>query len=199
MKKNMNRTGVLILIGIFLLFYIITTLLLDKRNIKKNIPPKEEPEIKEEDNNYDNEKEIIASLYKEVKILYDVVNNKYKVDQDDTITAGDIIYKKITNFEEVTNNVFTESGVNKYITDLGEYFAKTENGYYLTGNLVNYQTYYFRGDNTNIFVTDVKDNTIEGIIYEKWTNNNKNTLALIKVVNVNNKWLIDNIDILATE
>jgi len=65
--------------------------------------------------------------------------------------------------------------------------------------LVSYQTYYFRGDNSNIYITSASDDEINGIIYERWTSNNKNTLALIKVIFENGKWLIDNIEILATE
>ena len=42
-------------------------------------------------------------------------------------------------------------------------------------------------------------NEINGIIYERWTSNNKNTLATIKVVNENGRWLIDDVTILATE
>ena len=198
MKKKLNQIGVLILIAIFVLFYIITTYFLDKRNINKNIIQKEETQIIEK-NNYENEKLIVNNLYKEAKILYDVVNNRFKVDQEDTITIGDIIYKKITNYDEVMNSLFTENGKSKYISDLGSYFAHSENGYYLAGNLVSYQTYYFRGDETNIYITEVKDKEIDGIIYERWTSNNKNTLATFKVINNEGKWLIDNINILATE
>ena len=79
------------------------------------------------------------------------------------------------------------------------YFAYTDSGYYLAGNLVTYQTYYFRGDNTNIYIEYADEDNIEGIIYEKWTSNNKNTLATISVVKENNTWLIDEINILATE
>lgn len=198
MKKDMNKIGVLILIGIFILFYIITIFFLDKRNINKNTVENEKPVVKE-NNNYDSEKNIVNNLYKEAKMLYDVVNNKFQVSQDDTITIGDIVYKKIINFDEVTNNIFTSSGIEKYIEDLGNYFAYTDNGYYLAGNLVSYQTYYFRGDNTNIYIIDASETVIKAIIYEKWTSNNKNTLALINVARDNGKWLIDRIDILATE
>lgn len=198
MKKNINRTGVIILIIIFVLFYLITTFLLDKRNISKNVIKNNEEVIKE-NNSYENEKNIINNLYKEVKILYDVVNNRFTVSQDDTITIGDIIYKKITNFEEVTTPLFTENGIQKYINDLGSYFAHSEDGYFLAGNLVSYQTYYFRGDESNIYITDSKENEIDAIIYERWKSNNKNTLATIKAINKDGTWLVDNIDILATE
>ena len=198
MKKDLNKMGVIILIGIFLLFYIVTAILLDKKNISKNVINTEEPVIEKNDN-YDNEKNIVSSLYKEVKILYDVVNNRFKVSQEDTITMGDIIYKKIINFDEVMNNLFTPNGINKYINDFGNYFAYSEDGYYLAGNLVTYQTFYFRGDETNIYVTNSNANEINAIIYERWTSNNKNTLATIKVINSEGKWLIDNISILATE
>lgn len=194
----MNTIGVLILIGIFILFYIITVFFLDRRNISKEKVNTIEP-IEEENMTYNDQKEIVSNLYKNVKILYDVVNNKFTVDQEDTITIGNITYKKITNFDEIINNLFTEKGRDKYVEDLGNYFAYTENGYYLAGNLVSYQTYYFRGDNSNIYIIDAEDNLIKGIIYEKWTANNKNTLATINVVNNNGKWLIDEINILATE
>ena len=194
----MNTIGVLILIGIFILFYLVTVFFLDRRNISKEKVNTIEP-IEEENMTYNDQKEIVSNLYKNVKILYDVVNNKFTVDQEDTITIGNITYKKITNFDEIINNLFTEKGRDKYIEDLGNYFAYTENGYYLAGNLVSYQTYYFRGDNSNIYITAAEDNLIKGIIYERWTANNKNTLATIDVVNDNGKWLIDEIDILATE
>lgn len=197
MKKDLNKIGVVILIAIFLLFYLITTLLLDKRNISKKTIQNEEPVVKE-NTGEEEQKNIINNLYKDVKILYDVVNNRFTVSQEETITIGDIVYKKITNFDEVMQ-IFTENGKNKYITDLGSYFAHSENEYYLAGNLVSYQTYYFRGDDTNIFILDSNPNEINALIYEKWTNNNKNTLAKIKVINKEGTWLIDNIDILATE
>lgn len=198
MKKDISKISIVIVIIIFALFYLITTYFLDRRNLNRMVPPVPD-DIDVEKLSNEEEKAIINNLYQNVRILYDVVNNKFKVDQNDNITIGDIVYKKITNFEEVTGNIFTNNGVNKYIKDVGSYFAYTEGGYYLAGNLVSYQTYYFRGDNTNIYITDVADNEINGIIYERWTSNNKNTLATIKVVFENNKWLIDNIEILATE
>lgn len=198
MKKNLNRTGIIILIIIFALFYLVTVFFLDRRNVHKTIDT-EEPVIKE-NNNYDSEKEIVSNLYKDVRILYDVVNNKFKVDQNNTITIGDIVYKKITNIDEVTENIFTDNGRRKYITDLGNYFAYMEdNEYYLAGNLVSYQTYYFRGDNTNIYITNASEKEINAIIYERWTSNNRNTLATVRVIYENNKWLIDNLEILSAD
>ena len=141
MKKDISRISIIVLIIVFALFYIVTTFLLDKRNLNKNINPESEP-VKEETIDNEKEKGIVNNLYQNVRILYDVVNNKFKVDQNDNITMGEIIYKKITNFDEITNNIFTDNGVNKYIKDLGNYFAYTDNGYYLAGNLVSYQTYY---------------------------------------------------------
>ena len=198
MKKNMNRTGVLILIGIFLIFYIITTFLLDKRNLSKDIPAVEEPTVTESVN-HDNEIAIVNNLYNQFRMLYDVVNNKFTVSQEDVIVIGGVTYKRITNFDEAMNNIFTENGIKKYIDDLKSYFAYTDGDYYLAGNLVSYQTYYFRGDDTHIYILDSKENEIDGLIYERWTGNNKNTLARIKVVNKDGKWLVDNIEILATE
>ncbi|MBQ8219178.1 MAG: hypothetical protein IJZ79_05440 [Bacilli bacterium] len=197
MKKNMNYIGMFILISFFLLFYIITNFLLSKEDKKENII--ENNTIKDETNNYQNEISIITNLYNDVRILYDVVNNKFKVDQDDIIMINNIPYKKITNFDMVMNNLFTNNGINKYISDLGNYFAYTDSGYYLAGNLVTYQTYYFRGDKTTISIISSNEYEINAIIYEKWTSNNKNTLATIKVVKENNKWLVDNINIIATE
>lgn len=197
MNKNMNKVGMIIVITFFVLFYLIANFFLERRDINRNDIETNTPIV--ENNSYNHERTIINNLYQEVRILYDVVNNKFKVDQDDTIVIGDITYKKITNFNETTSELFTENGRNHYVDDLGNYFAYTENGYYLAGNLVSYQTYYFRGDNTQIFITDSSDSEINGIIYEKWTSNNKNTIATVKVVNIDNKWLIDNINILATE
>ena len=197
MKKNLNLIGIIILLVLFLLFYVITTFLLDKRNLNETKVDTPEP-VEKEKVNVQGEA-IINNLYNEVRIMYDVVNNKFKVDQEDTITIGEKKKKKITNFDEVMNPLFTEKGRDKYITDLGNYFAHSDNGYYLAGNLVSYQTYYFRGDETNIYVTDSSESEINGIIYEKWKSNNKNTLATIKVINNEGTWLIDNIDILATE
>ena len=198
MKKDMNKIGVLILIGIFVIFYVITTNLLDKRNLSKELPQKEETEVVET-NNYESEKSVVKNLYDNIRILYDVVNNRFVVSQEDTINIGSIIYKKITNFDEVMNPLFTENGIKKYVGDLDKYFAYTEDGYYLVGNLVNYQTYYFRGDNTNIYVLDSSDSEIKAIIYEKWTTGNKNTLATIKLVMKEGNWLVDDVSILSAE
>ena len=96
------------------------------------------------------------------------------------------------------NGLFTVNGFNKYISDFKSYFAYTNDKYYLAGNLVSYQTYYFRGDDTNIYVLEANENSIDAIIYEKWTSNNKNTLATIKLVK-EERWLIDNISILSSD
>ena len=197
MKKRLDLVGILILIVLFISFYFITSLFLN--NMKHDEEIKEESAIQEIDPSYEDEKDIVNRLYQDVRMLYDVVNSKFKVSQDDIIVINDITYKRIINFDEVTNKLFTDDGLNKYISDLGSYFAITNDTYYLAGNLVTYQTYYFRGDNTNIYVLDANDMEINAIIYEKWTSNNKNTLATIKIVKVDNTWLIDNISILANE
>lgn len=198
MKNKMSYIGMLILVCLFIGFYFITTIILN--NVKgDNKIENEDTAISEVDINYTKEKAIVDGLYQNVRMLYDVVNSKFKVDQEDTIVMNDIIYKRITNFDEITGKLFTDNGINKYINDLGSYFAITSDKYYLAGNLVSYQTYYFRGDNTNIYVLDAKENVIDAIIYERWTSNNKNTLATIKVVKENNGWLIDNISILSSE
>lgn len=199
MNKKLSNIGILSLLGLFLIFYIVANFLLEKRDVKDKKEIDANKDVIKEQVNNDKQIAIINRLYSDVRILYDVVNNKFKVSQDDVIVIGDITYKKITNFDEVMNNLFTEQGRDKYLDDFSNYFAYTDNGYYLAGNLVSYQTYYFRGDKTNIFVTSYNDTEINGIIYEKWSSNNKNTLATIRVVNVDNKWLIDDITILAKE
>lgn len=198
MRKKMDVMGMIILIVIFILFYLIANFFLARdKSLKQEIDNNNT--VVETDKNYDREKSIVGNLYSEVRILYDVVNNKFKVSQEDTIVMGDITYKKISNFNEVMNNIFTDNGIKEYISDMGSYFAYMNGSYYLAGNLVSYQTYYFRGDKTNIYVTDATDSEIDAIIYEKWTSNNKNTLAMVKVVYENNRWLIDDVNILATE
>lgn len=198
MKKHMDYIGVLTLVIIFSLFYFITSLVLDKLKRDEQLEDNNIA-IEEIDPSYKDEKNIVNNLYQDVRILYDVVNSKFKVSQEDIIVINDITYKKITNFDDVIGNLFTTNGLNKYISDLGSFFAITEDSYYLAGNLVSYQTYYFRGDTTNIYILDATDTEINAIIYEKWSSNNKNTLAKIKVINENNKWYIDNISILANE
>ena len=197
MKKNINFWGMVILIVFFILFYFITTFFLDRRVTSKrvDINTDDNTEIKEETE----EESIISSLYTDVRMLYDVVNNKFKVSQDDVQVVGDITYKKVTNFDDMMNKYFTSDGIKSYLNLLTNYFLILDDEVYLAGNLVTYQTYYFRGDNTNIYVIDKSDSEINAIVYEKWTSNNKNTLATIKVVRENDMWLIDNIDILATE
>lgn len=195
----MNRIGILIVLGFCFLFFIITSFFLEKNGGKREQKIEKEEEIIVDKNNFDNQKEIVNRLFSDVKIIYDVVNNKFKVDQEDTIVIGDITYKKITNFDDVMKSLFTENGIKKYISDMGSYFAYTENGYYLAGNLVSYQTYYFRGDDSNIYITSADENRIDGIIYTKWTSNNQNTLATIRVFKDNNNWLIDDITLLSTK
>ena len=198
MKKRLDWMGIIILIGLFISFYFITTLFLDNMKHDEEIK-EEESAVQKVDPSYDDEKDIVNRLYQDVRMLYDVVNSKFKVSQEDVIIINDITYKKITNFSDVVGSLFTQNGLNKYISDLGSYFAITNDMYYLAGNLVSYQTYYFRGDTTNIYVMDANDNEINAIIYERWTSNNKNTLATIRIVYENNKWLIDNISILSNE
>lgn len=196
MKKNINFIGMCILIVFFILFYFITTFFLDRRVSPNKVDvDTNDDEIKEETK----EESIVSSLYSNVRMLYDVVNNKFKVSQDDVQVVGDITYKKVTNFDDVMNKYFTSAGIQSYLTLLNNYFLILDDEVYLAGNLVTYQTYYFRGDNTNIYVMDKSDSQIRAIVYEKWTSNNTNTLALFDIVNVNNKWLINDISILSTK
>ena len=188
----------MILIGLFISFYFIASIFLKNMKHDEEID-QDNNAIIEIDKDYNDEKIIVDNLYQSVRMLYDVVNSKFRVSQDDVIIINDITYKKIINFDEVINDLFTSDGLNKYISDLGNYFAYTDDGYYLAGNLVSYQTYYFRGDNTNIYVLDADDNEINAIIYERWTSNNKNTLATIKVIYEDGNWLIDNISILSND
>ena len=198
MKDNkLNLIGMIILIIFFSLFYCITTFLLNKRvetnrvSIENNETEVEKSESKEES--------IVSSLYSDVRMLYDVVNNKFKVSQDEFQVVGDITYKKVTNFDDVMNKYFTSNGVKNYLEFFNSYFLILDDEVYLAGNLVSYQTYYFRGDNTNIYVIDKTDNNIKAIVYEKWISNNTNTLALFDVVKENNEWLINDISILSSK
>lgn len=198
MKDRIDLKGIFILICIFISFYFITSMFLEKYKHDEEIN-NDNNAVMDTEKDYVNEKEIVDNLYQDVRVLYDVVNSKFKVSQEDVIVINNITYKKIVNFDEVTDHIFTDNGLEKYITDLGSYFAYTDEGYYLAGNLVSYQTYYFRGDATNIYVIDSDDTKIKAIIYEKWTSSNKNTLAMIDVVKVENDWFIDNISILSDE
>lgn len=197
-KNKISFYGILILICVFISFYFIATFFLDRVKHDETIT-EEIPAVENDNKNYIDEKEVVTQLYQDIKMLYDVVNSKFKVSQEDVIIINDITYKKIVNFDEVVGHLFTTNGLDKYISDLGSYFAYTDETYYLAGNLVNYQTYYFRGDVTNIYVLDANDDVINAIIYERWTSNNKNTLATIRVVKENDSWLVDNISILSSE
>lgn len=198
MRDKITRNGILILLSLFLAFYLITNTYLSKYNPRNEAVKPEDTVIKKEDN-YEEEIKIVNGLYNNVRMLYDVVNNKFKVSQSDTILVGDVTYKRITNFSSVVSSYFTDNGTKKYLQDLKTYFISYKDNYYLAGNLVSYQTYYFRGDKTNIFIIDSSDTEINGIIYEKWSSNNKNTLATIRVVNSDNKWLVDDIEILVKD
>lgn len=194
--KKMSYMGIGILMLIFGLFYGITTFVLDKKVGNNQV---DNSEISNQENNQNkNEIEIVNNIYQNIKILYDVVNNRFKVSQEETLFVGDITYKKITNFNSAMS-MFTEKGKENYLKTLNNYFAKTDNGVYLAGNLVSYQTYYFRGDNSNIYLLESKENVIKAIIYEKWTSNNTNTLATIELLKNNNKWLVDNLTILSNK
>lgn len=197
--KKMNYVGMGIVIIFFLVFFVLSTFFLDKRKIGTQKIEEATNTLKQDDLDYHLEKDIINDLYNNVRIMYDVVNNKFRVSQEDTIVIGDAIYKKIINFDEVMDPLFTKNGIYNYINNLNNYFAYTENGYYLIGNLVSYQTYYFRGSNTNIYVLNANSEEINAIIYEKWISNNTNTLALIRAKKENNQWLVDNITILSSD
>lgn len=197
MKDKLSFYGILILIVVFISFYFVASLFLE--GMKRDEEINEDIPAVEENMSYADQKEVVTQLYQDAKMLYDVVNSKFKVSQEDVIVINNITYKMIVNFDSVVGGLFTLNGLDKYISDLGAYFAYTDGKYYLAGNLVNYQTYYFRGDNTNIYVLDASADTINAIIYERWTSNNKNTLATIRVVKENDSWLIDNISILSNE
>lgn len=198
MRKKLVLIGTTILLFIFALFYFITVFFLERMVEKKDTVVNNEIVDKMTINDKNSEK-IILDLYKDVRILYDVVNSKFKVDQENIVINNEMVYKYIVNFDDVMSNLFTDNGVKKYISDLKQYFLYTDFGYYLAGSLVSYQTYYFRGDNTNIYILNKSDNEINAIIYEKWTSNNTNTLATIKVVKENNRWLVDNLEILSNQ
>lgn len=201
-KKNTNMThiGMVILVVIFIIFYMVTTFFLERKvpNNQVEVNPPLTDNMSSELTNTEYIY-IVNNLYNDVRILYDVVNNKFKVSQEDTLVVGEITYKKITNFDDVMKRIFTDNGIKKYLKDLDKYFAITDNGVYLAGNLVTYQTYYFRGDDTNIYIIDKSEDKFRAIIYEKWTSNETNTLATIDLVKENNTWLVDNVMILANK
>ena len=204
MKENkvndnrMNFIGIAILIICFILFYVLTTYFLDKRVVSNPVDNETHTEVVVDDNK-ENEKAIVNNLYNDVRIIYDVVNTMFKVSQEEIITDEDIIYKKVINFNEIMDNLFTINGKNDYLLTFADYFVKEGEDVYLAGNLVNYQTYFFRGDDTGVYIIDSNSDNIKAIIYEKWTSNNTNTLALMEIVKENNKWLVDNVDILSTK
>lgn len=193
-KNKLNFYGIVILILLFISFYFLATFFLDRvkpdKEVDEDLPP-----ITSVDKNYTKEKDVVLNIYQKVRLIYDVVNSQFNTTSDDSIIINDIVYKKITNFDDVTKNLFTLNGLNKYIRDLGNYFVYLNEKYYLASNLTNYQTYYFRGDNTNIYVINANQEEINAIIYEKWTSNNKSTLATIKLIK-EDRWLIENISIL---
>lgn len=194
-KNKLSFYGIIVLILLFISFYFLATFFLDRIKLDNEVD-EDLPPITSADENYTKERDIVLNIYQRARLIYDVVNSQFRVSSDDIITIKDITYKKIVNFDEVTKNVFTTNGIDKYINDFGSYFVRTDNGYYLASNLSNYQTYYFRGDDTSIYVLDADDSVINAIIYEKWTSNNKTTLATIKLV-YENSWLIDSISILS--
>lgn len=204
MKENkvndnrMNFIGIAILIICFILFYVLTTYFLDKRVVSNPVDKETHTEVVVNDNK-ENEKAIVNNLYNDVRIIYDVVNTMFKVSQDEVITEEDIVYKKVINFNEIMDNLFTVNGKDDYLLTLADYFVKEGEDVYLAGNLVNYQTYFFRGDDTSVYIIDSNSDSIKAIIYEKWTSNNTNTLALMEFVKENNKWLVDNVDILSAK
>lgn len=199
-NKNMNQIGMIILLGIFLIFYMVATFFLDRKvpNNQVEVNPPLTDNVTGELTNTEY-LYIANNLYSDFRILYDVVNNKFKVDQEDKLEVGEITYKKIINFDDVMNKIFTENGLKKFLKDLDKYFAITDNGVYLAGNLVTYQTYYFRGDDTNIYIIEKTDNYFKAIVYEKWTSNGTNTLATVDFVKEGNSWLVDNVVILANK
>ena len=109
MKNKISFYGIVILICLFISFYFIASLFLN--NMRHDEEIKEDiPAVSDKDNDYDDEKQIVTQLYQNVRMLYDVVNSKFKVDQEDVIIINDITYKKITNFDEVVGDLFTENG-----------------------------------------------------------------------------------------
>ena len=197
MKKNrMNLIGMGILIVLFILFYVLTTYFLDKK-VDTNTVDKEVNNEVVQVNDNDANIAIVTNLYNSARIIYDVVNTQFKLDLEDNFLDDEVIYKKITNFDLVMDDIFTANGKKDYLETLNSYFKVVDDNVYLAGNLVSYQTYYFRGDDTNIYIVDAGADKIKAIIYEKWTSNNTNTLALIDVLKVSDNWFIDNIDILS--
>ena len=98
MNKKLSSIGILSLLGLFLIFYIVANFLLEKRDVKDKKEIDANKDVIKEQVNNDKQIAIINRLYSDVRILYDVVNNKFKVSQDDVIVIGDIAFDIHTSY-----------------------------------------------------------------------------------------------------
>lgn len=133
-------------------------------------------------------KRLVVENYEKLLVIHSL-GDVFKVDNN-IVEMNGLQYKKITNYEEVINGMFTENGKNVVNENLRNYILRIADVYYLKLDELNNETKY---KNSKYVKVDVKDNRIEynvntkiNFIDQKGTLENR-----IVLVKENNKWLID--------
>ena len=133
-------------------------------------------------------KRLVVENYEKLLVIHSL-GDVFKVDNN-IVEMNGLQYKKITNYEEVINGMFTENGKNVVNENLRDYILRIADVYYLKLDELNNETKY---KNSKYVKVDVKDNRIEynvntkiNFIDQKGTLENR-----IVLVKENNKWLID--------
>lgn len=133
-------------------------------------------------------KRLVVENYEKLLVIHSL-GDVFKIDNE-VVEMNGLQYKKITNYEELINGMFTENGKNVVNENLRDYILRIADVYYLKLDELNNETEY---KNSKYIKVDVKDNRIEynvntkiNFIDQKGTLENK-----IVLVKENNKWLID--------
>ncbi len=133
-------------------------------------------------------KKLVVENYEKLLVIHSL-GDVFKIDNE-VVEMNGLQYKKITNYEELINGMFTENGKNVVNENLRDYILRIADVYYLKLDELNIETEY---KNSKYIKVDVKDNRIEynvntkiNFIDQKGTLENK-----IVLVKENNKWLID--------
>ncbi|MFA5604086.1 MAG: DL-endopeptidase inhibitor IseA family protein [Bacilli bacterium] len=133
-------------------------------------------------------KKLVVENYEKLLVIHSL-GDVFKIDNE-VVEMNGLQYKKITNYEELINGMFTENGKNVVNENLRDYILRIADVYYLKLDELNNETEY---KNSKYIKVDVKDNRIEynvntkiNFIDQKGTLENK-----IVLVKENNKWLID--------
>ncbi|MDD4547210.1 MAG: hypothetical protein PHI05_00450 [Bacilli bacterium] len=133
-------------------------------------------------------KRLVTESYEKLLVIHSL-GDVFKVDNN-IVEMDELQYKRITNYEEVINEMFTENGKNVVNENLRDYVLKIADVYYLKLDELNNETEY---KNSKYIKVEVIDNRIEynvntkiNFIDQKGTLENK-----IVLVKENNKWLID--------